>query len=416
MRRSPAGWPDRSTAPGQGRSSPGRYVVHRLNRTEYGNAIRDLLALDIDVTELLPSDGANFGFDNIAASLNTSPLLLERYLTAAQRISAQAVGDPDVRPGTAEYSISREFTQSGHIDGLPLGTRGGTLVRHVFPADGEYKLSGRLVRGVEEGYAGVEGNDLPHTFVITIDGAEVYSAQIGGLKDHEVQVRDMNEARTLVDARMTGRVTVTAGPHDVGFTWKERPSQPQDVWQPSLRDSQEVHMIGGLPRLKTVGVEGPYQRDGGQRHAKPRPDLRVSAAGGPGGARVRHEDPHQPGAPRLSAVGHGSGCRGAARVLQAVAREWRQLRRRHPLRGRAYSGQPVVPVPNRTRSCRPAGRRRARGQRRGARLALVVLSLEQHPGREAAEPGDDRPASRAGRARGPGAPHDCGRTRRCPGQ
>src|SRR5438093_9135767 len=87
-----------------GRSSPGRYVVHRLNRTEYHNAIRDLLALDIDVTELLPSDGANFGFDNIAASLNTSPLLLDRYLTAAQRISTQAVGDPDVRPGTAEYS------------------------------------------------------------------------------------------------------------------------------------------------------------------------------------------------------------------------------------------------------------------------------------------------------------------------
>ena len=250
-----AGSLDRAWA---GRSSPGRYVVHRLNRTEYGNAIRDLLALDVNVTELLPSDGANFGFDNIAASLNTSPLLLERYLTAAQRISAQAVGDPDVPPGTVEYSISREFTQKGHVDGLPLGTRGGTVVRHVFPADGEYKLSGRLVRGVEEGYAGVEGNDLPHTFVITVDGAEVYSAQIGGLKDHEVQARDMNEARTLVDARMTGRVTVTAGPHDVGFTWRERPSQPQDVWQPSLRDSQEVHMIGGLPRLQTVGIEGPY--------------------------------------------------------------------------------------------------------------------------------------------------------------
>ena len=121
---------------------------------------------------------------------------------------------------------------------------------------------GRLVRGVEEGYAGVEGNDMPHTFVITIDGAEVYSAQVGGPKDHEVQAKDMNEARTLVDARMTGRVTVTAGPHDVGFTWRERPSQPQDVWQPSLRDSQEVHMIGGLPRLKTVGIEGPYNVTG----------------------------------------------------------------------------------------------------------------------------------------------------------
>jgi mono/diheme cytochrome c family protein len=246
----------------EGRSTPGRYVVHRLNRTEYGNAVRDLLALDINVAELLPSDGAEFGFDNIAASLKTSPLLLERYLADAQRIGALAVGDPNVRPGTTEYSISREFTQSGYIDGLPLGTRGGTVVRHVFPADGEYKLSGRLVRGVEEGYAGVEGNDQPHTFVITVDGAEVYSAQIGGLKDHEVQVKDMNEARVLIDARMTVRVAVTAGPHDVGFTWKERPSERQDVWQPSLRDSQEVHMIAGLPRLKTVGVEGPYNVTG----------------------------------------------------------------------------------------------------------------------------------------------------------
>ena len=196
-------------------------------------------------------------------SLKTSPLLLERYLTAAQRISTLAVGDPSVRPGTTEYSISREFTQSGYIDGLPLGTRGGTVIRHVFPADGEYKLSGRLVRGVEEGYAGVEGNDQPHTFIITVDGAEVYSAQIGGPKDHEVQARDMNEARVAhrrAHDRHASRVT--AGPHDVGFTWKERPFERQDVWQPARRDSQEVHMIAGLPRLKTVGVEGPYNVTG----------------------------------------------------------------------------------------------------------------------------------------------------------
>jgi len=254
-----AGSLDRAWA---GKSTPGRYVVHRLNRTEYGNAVRDLLALDVDVTQLLPSDGADFGFDNIAASLKTSPLLLERYLTAAQRISTLAVGDAGVRPGNTEYGISREFTQSGYIEGLPLGTRGGTVVRHVFPADGEYKLSGRLVRGVEEGYAGVEGNDQPHTFVITVDGAEAYSAQIGGQKDHEVQVRDMNEARVLIDARMTGKVIVTAGPHDIGFTWKDRPSERQDVWQPARRDSQEVHMIAGLPRLKTVAVEGPYKVTG----------------------------------------------------------------------------------------------------------------------------------------------------------
>ena len=122
-------WASRGTA-------PGRYVVHRLNRTEYGNAVRDLLALDVDVTSLLPSDDADFGFDNIAASLKTSPILLERYVTAAQRISTLAVGNPKASPGTAEYSISREFSQNAYIEGLPLGTRGGTIVRHIFPEIG----------------------------------------------------------------------------------------------------------------------------------------------------------------------------------------------------------------------------------------------------------------------------------------
>ncbi len=132
-------------------------------------------------------DDADFGFDNIATYLKTSPLLLERYVTAAQRISILAVGDPKELPGTTEYSISREFSQNAYIEGLPLGTRGGTVVRHIFPADGEYKLAARLFRGIEEGYVGVEGNDTPHTFVITIDGEEVFSTTIGGPKDHEEQ-------------------------------------------------------------------------------------------------------------------------------------------------------------------------------------------------------------------------------------
>src|SRR5688572_27591614 len=137
------------------RNNPGRYVVHRLNRVEYRNAIRDLLALDVDVSAVLPNDGGDFGFDNIAAALTTSPLLLDGYLTAAQRISTLAVGDASAHATTAEYSINRDFSQNAHVDGLPLGTRGGRVVRHVFPADGEYKLFGRLVRGIEEGYAGV---------------------------------------------------------------------------------------------------------------------------------------------------------------------------------------------------------------------------------------------------------------------
>ena len=244
------------------RQSPGRYVVHRLNRAEYRNAIRDLLALDVDVSSMLPNDGGDFGFDNIASALKTSPLLLEGYLTAAQRISTLAIGDATAHPSTAEYSINRDFSQNERAEGLPLGTRGGRLVHHVFPADGEYKLFARLVRGIEEGYAGVEGHDVPNTFVITVDGEEVYSAQIGGPEDHAAQGKSMNDVRPIIDARMTARVRITAGPHDIGFTFRERRSQAQDVWQPALRDSQEIHMTGGLPKLKTVGIEGPYNVSG----------------------------------------------------------------------------------------------------------------------------------------------------------
>ena len=242
----------------EGHGNPGRYVVHRLNRAEYANAVRDLFDVDLDVSDLLPTDGAEFGFENIATSLKTSPLLLEGYVNAAQRVAAMAVGDPKVRPGTTEHSISREFSQNGYIEGLPLGTVGGTVVHHVFPADAEYKLSGRLVRGVQEGYAGVEGNDQPYTFVITIDGAEVYSAPIGGPKDDEIQAADLAAAQPIIDKRMVGRAFVTAGPHDVGFTWKERPFQKQDVWEPARRDSQEVHFVGGMPKLRTVSIDGPY--------------------------------------------------------------------------------------------------------------------------------------------------------------
>src|SRR5262245_15526379 len=241
---------------------PGRFVVHRLNRTEYGHAIRDLLALDVDVTSLLPSDDADFGFDNIAAALKTSPMLLDRYVTAAQRISLLAVGNPKALPATTEYSISREFSQNAYIEGLPLGTRGGTVVRHIFPADGEYKLAARLFRGIEEGYVGVEGNDTPHTFVVTIDGEEVFSSTIGGAKDHEEQSKSLTEWQPVIDARMTTRVKVTAGPHNVGFTWRERPAQRQDVWQPSQRDSQEIHMVGGMPKIRTAMIEGPYNVTG----------------------------------------------------------------------------------------------------------------------------------------------------------
>jgi len=246
----------------EGKATPGRYVVHRLNRAEYRNAIRDLLSLDVDVSSILPNDGGDFGFDNIATALTTSPLLLDGYVTAAQRISTLAIGDAKVSPTTVEFLIPRNLSQNQRIEGLPLGTRGGRVVHHVFPADGEYKLLGRLYRGIEEGYSGIEGNDKPNTFIITIDGEEVYKADLGGQEDHAAQAKSMNDVRPIIDARMTATVKVTAGPHDVGFTFKDRPTERQDVWVPSQRDSQEIHFTGGPPKLKTVGIEGPYKITG----------------------------------------------------------------------------------------------------------------------------------------------------------
>jgi hypothetical protein len=245
------------------RNNPGRYVLHRLNRTEYANAVRDLLGVQIDVTDLLPSDGGDFGFDNIATALTTSPLLLERYLTAALRLSELAVGDAEAEPGTATFSISTVVTQGQHVDGLPLGTRGGLLVQYDFPADGEYVFYGRLLRTVAEGYVGVEGHETPFPFIVTVDGEQVFSAPVGGKEDHESSSKNIVISREEVDKRMTSpRIKVSAGTHEVGFTFIDRPTQEQNMWQPVLRDSLEAHNPSGIPRLRTGNIEGPYNVTG----------------------------------------------------------------------------------------------------------------------------------------------------------
>ena len=196
--------------------------------------------------DLLPSDGGEFGFDNIATALTTSPLLLERYLTAGLRIAELAVGDAAAEPGTATFTISTVVTQNQHVDGLPLGTRGGMMVPHIFPADGEYVFSGRLLKTVAEGLVGVEGHETPHHFIVTIDGKQVFSAPIGGKEDHSRATENKPVAREEFDKRMTSpRIKVTAGLHDVGFTFVERPTQEQNVWQPNLRASQEAHNPSG---------------------------------------------------------------------------------------------------------------------------------------------------------------------------
>src|SRR5213075_789913 len=122
-------------------------VLHRLNRTEYANAIRDLLALDVDVASLLPPDASSEGFDNLADALSVSPTLIQGYVSAALKISRLAVGDRTLAPSPVTYQAPTGLKQDYHFEGLPLGTRGGMVVTHTFRLDGEYQIAAGGGRG-----------------------------------------------------------------------------------------------------------------------------------------------------------------------------------------------------------------------------------------------------------------------------
>jgi hypothetical protein len=154
------------------RPDPGIPALHRLNRTEYANAVRDLVALDVDVAALLPPDDAAAGFDNIADVLGTSPALIEGYAAAAASISRRVMGDPAIGLDRSVYRVPGDFTQDAHVDGMPLGTRGGIIIRHTFPLDAEYDFQVGQAGGGRLGgppAAGPRTDDL----YVTIDGTRV---------------------------------------------------------------------------------------------------------------------------------------------------------------------------------------------------------------------------------------------------
>jgi len=242
----------------------GTTTIHRLNRAEYANAIRDLLGVDVDLAELLPSDGGDFGFDNIAELLRTSPMLLDRYLTVGLRVADLALGNKDTTQSVTTYAIPFDTSQTKHLAGMPIGTRGGVAATHYFPADGEYIFSARPLQGVAEGYFGIEGHDRPHEFLVYVDREIVYSADIGGPEQHNISVgQGFNDVMGVVDEKLTSpRIPVTAGPHEVIFTWRERVAAEQNSWQPTLRNSLEIHNPSGMPRLEKAMIEGPYAVSG----------------------------------------------------------------------------------------------------------------------------------------------------------
>jgi mono/diheme cytochrome c family protein len=240
--------------------NPGRPLVHRLNRAEYSNAIRDLLDLNVDATTLLPSDDASGGFDNIADVLGVSPLLLESYLSAAGRISALAVGDPKTPPMGEVYRVRQDASQSRHVEGLPLGTVGGFVIERNLPLDGEYLFQVKLFR---TNLGTMRGLEYPHQLEISVDGQRVHLASFGG--DTDVTASSANPTTTgdEIDERFTARVPLKAGPRRIAVAFVEKThGYSTRRLQSFIRSSADTIDFSGQPHIDQFMLTGPFNPTG----------------------------------------------------------------------------------------------------------------------------------------------------------
>ena len=248
---------------------PGRTeAFHRLNRTEYHHAVRDLLDLEVDVAELLPADGASYGFDNIAGVLGVSPTLLERYLAAARKISRVAVGRPAPSATAEVFRLASDLPQDDRVAGMPFGTRGGGAFRHTFPEDAEYDFRIRLARSAGDNLAVFE---VPHTVEASLDGTLVRTFTAGGPPPADAP-RDSDDYRAWRDRQRTidgdweFRLPVQAGPRELRVTFvRKTAAYPETLRQPYLRPYTSI--TGGdtrvQPYLGSVTVTGPFAAGGG---------------------------------------------------------------------------------------------------------------------------------------------------------
>lgn len=232
-----------------------RTKLHRLNRREYANAVNDLLALDIDASELLPQDDVVEGFDNIASGLQVSPSFVEQYVLAARTVAVQAVGQPDARAGSKTYRAGpgRQLT---HVPGLPLGTRGGMLAEHYFPSDGEYRIDVADIAG------SIWGNQMEfeNAFVVTLDGKLVYETVVGGDADMKLYDQVNNGGLDAVNARVKNiRFDATAGPHAIGVTFRHRTfAESEDRIQGFAPGSGQERVF----RISSLQISGPFNPTG----------------------------------------------------------------------------------------------------------------------------------------------------------
>jgi hypothetical protein len=265
---------------------PGRVPAHRLNRAEYTNAIRDLLALEIDGPSLLPADDSGHGFDNIAGTLSLSPALLERYMSAARRIARLAVGDPSIGPAftSNSYVVPINLAQNDRMsEELPFGSRAGVAIRHHFPLDGEYVVKVRLKKSVYEYIVNLEE---PHDLDVRLDGVRLSRFRVGGEARGKpaplsfsgtfmaaggagYPTQEWDDYMTSADANLSVRFSAKAGPHTLGVSFVGKSWEPEGVLQPPLREYgatvTEVTNTSPKPEgpgIGSVTVDGPYEASG----------------------------------------------------------------------------------------------------------------------------------------------------------
>ena len=236
--------------------NPGRVdTFRRLSQTEYQNAIRDLLGLVVDVRSLLPADDASHGFDNVGVA-GLSPTLLERYLGAAQKISRLAVGSPVRAPATYVALVPVDLTQEEHLEGLPLGTRGGTLVHYSFPRDGEYDIQIRLQRDRNEN---VEGLTEAHEIELTLDGARVEQFTVTPKRTR----MGTYYADEFADRHLKLRIVVAAGPHVLGVAFPRKTSALVETERQPYKAFFNMDRHPRVqPAVHSVSITGPFDPGG----------------------------------------------------------------------------------------------------------------------------------------------------------
>jgi hypothetical protein len=262
--------------------NPGRTTAaHRLNRAEYSNAVRDLLAVETDATTFLPADDASRGFDNNGDVLSVSPLLIEKYMAAARRISTMAVGDRDVKAYTSTYDVHRRLTQDDRMsEDLPFGSRGGLAVRHHFPADGDYTIKVRLIRN-NDNY--IKGLGDRHQIDVRLDGRRLRLFAIGGEpvgrsgpvyafinKDYKGDPAQEKYEFTA-DFGLEVRFPAAAGVHTITAAFLDQSTELEGELTPRHNLDEVYSYKGGDPAIDFIAVAGPFESKGtGQSESRKR--------------------------------------------------------------------------------------------------------------------------------------------------